>query len=203
MEFSANQITALHDEANAAWHAQPSLEPSASGQPLFAKIRAQHRANYELWHAEDRARVPAAQDSEVAIAKRLIDTTNQCRNDVTEQIDELLLAALPTLPQRDQAPLHSETPGLIIDRLSILSLKLYHTHEEIERVDAPPGHAERNRARLTILEAQRDDLSACLDQLWQAVCKAERRFKLYRQLKMYNDPTLNPALYNAIERDGG
>ncbi len=93
------------------------------------------------------------------------------------------------------AELHSESPGLILDRLSILSLKLFHTREEIDRPEAPPGHAERNLQRLRILVEQRDDLAGALDRLWQQVLNRERRFKLYRQLKMYNDPALNPAVY--------
>jgi hypothetical protein len=84
----------------------------------------------------------------------------------------------------------------MIDRLSILALKIFHTREEVERASAAPaGHAERNRERLAILEEQRADLAACLDDLWQATLAGTRRFKLYRQLKMYNDPTLNPAIY--------
>jgi hypothetical protein len=94
-----------------------------------------------------------------------------------------------------EAPLHSEPPGLIVDRLSILSLKIYHTREEAARTDAPAGHAARNRERLAILEEQRADLAGCLDALWNETLRGTRRFKLYRQLKMYNDPVLNPAIY--------
>ena len=96
------------------------------------------------------------------------------------------------IPQR---PLHSESPGLIIDRLSILALKIYHTREEAERTDCSHGHTERNRGRLAILEEQRTDLAHCLDSLWRETLAGTRRFKLYRQLKMYNDPSLNPAIY--------
>jgi hypothetical protein len=84
---------------------------------------------------------------------------------------------------------------MILDRLSILSLKLFHTREEIDRPGAPSGHAARNQERLRILVEQRDDLAAALDRLWQQVLNGERSFKLYRQLKMYNDPALNPAVY--------
>lgn len=223
MEFSADHINAMHDRLNSNLHLlelevpesewpRPSFPVYAQRKlaemdelyidlPVMKTILAQHRANYDLWHAEDAARAPSATDRAIVAAKRLIDSTNQRRNDLTEQIDELLLASLPADPARDQSPLHSETPGLIIDRLSILSLKLYHTREEIGRLDAPKGHAERNRGRLAILQAQREDLSTCLNQLWQAVLHGERRFKLYRQLKMYNDPALNPALYNAVAKD--
>ena len=83
----------------------------------------------------------------------------------------------------------------MIDRLSILALKLFHTREEMERSDAPEGHRERNSLRLTILIEQRDDLAGCLDRLWNEVLAGARSFKLYRQLKMYNDPSLNPSVY--------
>jgi Protein of unknown function (DUF4254) len=96
-----------------------------------------------------------------------------------------------------KAELNSESPGLIIDRLSILALKLFHTQEEIARPDAPAGHAERNRQRHQILDEQRSDLADALDRLWQQTLAGERRFKLYRQLKMYNDPALNPAVYKS------
>jgi hypothetical protein len=93
---------------------------------------------------------------------------------------------------------------MMIDRLSILALKIYHTKEEAERKDAPPGHADRNRERLAILEEQRDDLAECLDALWRETVEGARRFKLYRQLKMYNDPTLNPAIYGkSAASEGG
>jgi len=201
MNLDAHAITALHDDANASWHAdQPAAPPS---NELLNLILGQHRANYDLWHAEDEARRPQAQDSAVAAAKRLIDRVNQRRNDLVEQIDELLLASVPQDPARAAAELHSETPGLMIDRLSILSLKLYHTQEEIERRNAPAGHAERNRKRLDLLHAQRGDLASCLDNLWAAVLRSERKFHLYRQLKMYNDPSLNPALYKRFPPHSG
>jgi len=130
------------------------------------------------------------------VAKRFIDEANQRRNDLTEQCDVLLLKSLSrqNLPAPG-AELHSESPGLILDRLSILSLKLFHTREEIDRPGAPAGHAARNVERLRILAEQRDDLAAALDRLWQQVLDGRRSFKLYRQLKMYNDPALNPAVY--------
>ena len=128
--------------------------------------------------------------------KRRIDRTNQQRNDLAEELDRVLLDHLAArgLPE-PSAPLHSESPGLIIDRLSILALKIYHTREEADRRDAPPDHAERNRSRLATLDEQRTDLAGCLDALWRETLAGTRRFKIYRQLKMYNDPTLNPAIY--------
>src|ERR1019366_835562 len=168
----------------------------AAGDDWLAAVERHHRANFDLWHIEDEARTPGASDAELAGVKRRVDQTNQRRNDLAEELDRHLLGWLEPqgLPKRD-APLNSESPGLMVDRLSILALKIYHTREEAERADAPAGHAERNRDRLGILEEQRADLAGCLDALWQETLAGTRRFKLYRQLKMYNDPALNPAIY--------
>jgi len=163
-------------------------------------VSRQHRANFDLWHIEDEARTPGVTDEKLAAVKHRIDSTNQLRNDLAEALDVALLGWLATqgLPN-PEAALHSESPGLIIDRLSILALKIYHTREEAERADAPEGHGARNRERLAILRNQRDDLAGCLDALWQETLAGKRRFKLYRQLKMYNDPALNPAIYRNLE----
>ena len=195
--FSAREIAALHDQATAQWHREPSPR-LVSGTDFLDVVLAQHRANFDLWHTEDLARSPQATDRDLAEVKRNIDRHNQRRNDLAERCDVLLLASLELqrLPKA-ATELHSESPGLMIDRLSILALKLYHTQEEIGRRDAPAGHEERNRERLLLLEEQREDLTDCLDRLWSDVLAGRRRFKIYRQLKMYNDPDLNPAIYNA------
>lgn len=197
----AAAIVSLHDRLTVFWHLQdagtePVVDPSST--PWLDAVRRQHRANFDLWHIEDEARRPGATDGALADVKRRIDRTNQLRNDLAEQLDVFLLEwlAAQTLPDKT-APLNSESPGLIIDRLSILALKLYHTREESTRLDAPEGHAARNLERLTILDEQRADLAACLSSLWRETLEGRRRFKLYRQLKMYNDPTLNPAVYGA------
>jgi hypothetical protein len=188
-------IPTLHDHWTAIWHQQQTT-PTADA--LTALIEAQHRANYDLWHTEDRARAPHATPSEIAELKHSIDRINQRRNDLTEQIDAHLLTELAPLGlPLPTAELHSESPGLMIDRLSILALKLFHTREELVRPNAPADHTQRNQARLAILVEQRDDLALCLNRLWSLVHAGQRRFKIYRQLKMYNDPTLNPILYTA------
>jgi hypothetical protein len=205
--LGAKAILDLHDERTCAWHfadggiresaardgAAPAQDPAVEWLKL---VTSQHRANFDLWHIEDEARAPGAKDAELAAVKRRIDVTNQLRNDLVEELDRSLLTWLAErgLPN-ERAPLSSESPGLIIDRLSILALKIYHTREELERGDAPQGHAARNRERLRILEEQRVDLAGCLDALWRETLAGTRRFKLYRQLKMYNDPDLNPAIY--------
>ena len=201
--LSAKTAVALQDQLTLLWHQPRSdREPEPEYKKPFAEALAElHLANFELWHIEDEARVPRASDRQIAELKRAIDRTNQRRNDLMERCDSILLTALEAerLPA-PEAELHSESPGLMLDRLSILALKIYHTQEEIDRPNAPEGHAERNRERLTVLETQRADLTACVDRLWQQVIAGERRFKIYRQLKMYNDATLNPAVYSPTEK---
>ena len=186
-------ITRMQDEMTSALHeTEGRLEIERSADGLMALAMAQHRANFELWHEEDRARVPAVADAEIVRVKRAIDVLNQRRNDLVEKMD---LWLIERLEQDSAAPLHSETPGLMVDRLSILALKIYHTNEESHRASATEGHRLKNRERLTLLKEQRDDLAGCLDVLWVEVLGGTRRFKLYRQMKMYNDPELNPAIY--------
>jgi hypothetical protein len=187
--LDAAHITQLHDHATAFGHDAAIPQPSAS-TPFDHLILDQHQANFDLWHREDEARDPHASDAIITLVKHDIDRLNQRRNDLAEQIDITLLAAAPP---DTTAPLHSESPGLIIDRLSILALKIFHTEEQLHR--STIEHQDRNRARLSVLNEQRDDLSACLDTLWSDVLAGRRRFKLYQQLKMYNDPSLNPVLY--------
>jgi len=214
--LSANEITVLHDRLTRAWHqaagdpgeaAPPNANPDAQPQAAadwLGLVARQHRANYDLWHIEDEARAPGATDAELAEVKRRVDRTNQLRNDLAEELDRALLDWLASQDLLNpEAQLHSESPGLIIDRLSILALKIYHMREEAERQDAPPGHAERNQKRLAILEQQRADLAGCLDQLWRETLEGTRRFKIYRQLKMYNDPSLNPAIYRKLRQQPG
>jgi hypothetical protein len=190
--LNAAGLVELQDCATTGWHHAQAI-PSPDGV-LLPLALAQHRANFDLWHQEDDARSPMASDATIAEVKHTIDRLNQQRNDLVEQIDEFLLSLAG--PQDEAAPLHSETPGLIIDRLSILSLKIFHTDEEVHRPTGSDQHHERNRQRLAILVQQRSDLVACLDALWADVLSGRRRFRLYRQMKMYNDPELNPVLYS-------
>jgi hypothetical protein len=188
--LDALMMVRMQDDNTAAWHGTEIAGTEADG--LMAIAMAQHRANFDLWHEEDKARDPGATDADIAGVKRAIDRLNQRRNDLVEKMDSWLLHALE---QNERAPLHSETPGLMIDRLSILALKIFHTREEAHRGSATEAHRQRNAERLALLEEQRDDLAACLDALWSEVLDGKRRFKLYRQMKMYNDPELNPVMY--------
>jgi hypothetical protein len=194
--LKAQQIVLLQDRATEQWHRGPMDVQTDTCTQL---VLENHEANFHLWHEEDKARDPYASCNQTAEVKHAIDRLNQRRNDVAEQIDNYLLSEAPqlTADARQSIPLHSETPGMMIDRLSILSLKIFHTHEESVRHDAHASHRQRNLDRLTLLKEQRTDLAACLDVLWTEVLNGTRRFKLYRQMKMYNDPELNPVLYSS------
>jgi hypothetical protein len=197
--LDAQSVTQLHDQATRRWHEDPGWPDSATlaqltaGDALVKIALAHHRANFDLWHEEDKAREPGVPDSRIAQVKHAIDALNQTRNDLVESVDRTLLQAAGA--QNPTAPLHSEPPGLILDRLSILALKIFHTAEEAHRPSASDAHHQKNLARLNLLIEQRTDLAACLDQLWRDILHGKRRFKLYRQMKMYNDPELNPMVY--------
>jgi len=206
--FDAIALAHRIHQATSAWHREPAelehREPAELGndEPALQDsllndphriAMEMHRANFDLWHHEDLARDPAASHAEIVQTKRAIDKLNQQRNNSVEELDLFLFQTV----QNAAAPLHSETPGMMLDRVSILSLKRFHTGEEAVRTSASTEHRSRNRQRLTLLEEQAADLTAALAEVWQQVLVGTRRFKLYRQFKMYNDPSLNPILYKA------
>lgn len=191
---AAQDIAIFHDEclADPGW--AEDKPHWGSDEEIRRLIGVNHRENALLWDQEDQARRVGVPDGEIAANKRSIDRHNQRRNDAVERLDELLLAALGPA-SAPVARLSSETPGAMIDRLSILALKAHHMRLQTERTDASLGHVEACQAKLARLIEQRADLARCLDELL-ADCSAGRaRFKIYRQFKMYNDPALNPYLY--------
>ena len=174
------------------WHVEASAIPE---EKPWLWIGENHRMNFDLWHEEDVARRDDLSADRIRAAKRAIDRFNQARNDAVERLDLWLLQDLPAVEAN--IPLHSETPGMIVDRLSILALKLYHMEIEASRATAPAEHREKCLAKSRMLAEQRADLTACLHQLLLDLQAGRRQFRLYRQFKMYNDPTLNPQLYEA------
>jgi hypothetical protein len=189
--LASSDIRDLHDRALVRWFAErpAGVEP---GDDLASLIRAQHFCNFNQWVLEDEARRTDVPDAAIAAIKRAIDRSNQRRNDLIEQIDDRLLAHLAAIDV-SRAELNSETAGQIIDRLSILSLKIRHMAALASGKEDPALAAECAR-KLEILEQQRDDLSGCLDRLLADFGAGRRYFKSYRQFKTYNDPRLNPAL---------
>jgi len=181
------------------WHADP--ERKLPPLPLQQVVYEQHRRNFNLWHEEDKARNPKADDVEIAQVKRNIDKLNQERNNLIESIDESFLTMLvqrKVLAAPD-APWNSETPGNIVDRLSIISLKVFHMQEQEARYEASEDHREKCRAKRETLERQRTDLAKALQLLFNDIFSAKKQLKLYRQFKMYNDPALNPEIYKHKE----
>ena len=177
------------------WHNEQYIPES--GDPLYQLVTEQHHTNFDLWHEEDKARDPDASDAIIATVKRSIDRLNQKRNDEIEKIDEALLDELGQRSVRIMvdARLNSETPGSMIDRLSISALKIYHMDEETKRVDASSEHQKNCEAKLMLLQEQRRDLGKCLMEFLEDLVFGRKTLKVYRQMKMYNDSSLNPVLY--------
>jgi hypothetical protein len=188
-DLTAVRLRVFHDDLLA----RPLPDAQALPAP-WGWIERNHRCNILLWDEEDRARRTDVPDAEIVRCKRSIDRANQQRNDAVEAFDTWLLEALAPVPVRAQAQLHSETPGAMIDRLSILSLKLHHMGRQARRAEAGATHTAACAAKCERLALQRSDLGDCLDRLLHELRQGQARFRLYRQFKMYNDPSLNPWL---------
>jgi hypothetical protein len=193
-DFTADQIATLQSAWTRDWHLEAG---SAEAAAPWTYVERNHRMNFDLWHEEDIARRDDLGAERIREAKRTIDRLNQARNDAAEQFDAWLLSQLPEMAA--DAPLHSETPGMIVDRLSILALKHYHMVEESIRAGASPEQRERCGAKASMLLHQREDLRDCLELLFGQLKRGERAFRQYRQFKMYNDHSTNPQLYGAGE----
>jgi hypothetical protein len=223
MRLSAELIP-RHDAwlATPGWPQEPSVgtcdEPQAGRgdqpmQSLWHWVQLNHRHNSLLWAEEDLARRTRVADAEIAANKRAIDRYNQARNDAVERIDEIVLVALGLVLRdsaRDDAPvaqvvegsrLNSETAGSMIDRLSILALKMHAMQAQAERSEADEQHRAAARQRLQRLREQRQDLACCLGELLSDARAGRAHFKVYRQFKMYNDARFNPALVQEQEQE--
>lgn len=147
------------------------------------------------WHFEDIIRDPHIDPVEALNLKRRIDRSNQDRTDLVEQIDSYFRQKYADVQMLPDARLNTESPAWAIDRLSILALKIYHMQEQVERKDVEAEHREKCEAKLNILLEQQVDLSAAIDQLLADIEQGRIYMKVYRQMKMYNDPATNPVLY--------
>ncbi len=147
------------------------------------------------WHLEDIIRKPDIDPSEALVIKRRIDASNQDRTDLVERIDEYFYNRFRSVTPLPDASINTESPAWAVDRLSILILKIWHMKVETERKDATQDHLERCNQKLNVLLEQQKDLSSAIDQLLADYESGRRCMKVYRQMKMYNDPSLNPSLY--------
>lgn len=184
-------IHSLHTKCINQWK---SKEPIHQYSGFYKLVEENHAFNYQLWHAEDRARREDMGFEFVYHAKREIDHCNQQRNNRMEAMDEWLYNQLKPATA-EQCPVNSESPGMMIDRLSILSLKSYHMNLQTDRLDVDEAHKINCAIKLDVIHQQLNQLSACLNQLIEEVGLKQRTFRVYHQFKMYNDPTLNPELY--------
>jgi len=206
----AADVITCHDAllASPGW---PEAQPSPRDTGLWAWMQANHRNNSLLWAEEDLARRTTVAAAEIAANKRAIDGFNQARNDATERVDEILLLALGLVDPasaRSDAPvsrapagarLNSETAGSIIDRLSIMALKVRAMREQTARQEVDESHRAASAVKLQRLLQQRDDLGSCLDALLSDAAAGRAYFKVYRQFKMYNDPHFNPELVKEMQ----
>ncbi len=147
------------------------------------------------WHLEDIIRNPEIDPVEALVIKRRIDASNQVRTDMVEYIDSYMLDKYKDITPAADAKLNTETPAWAIDRLSILALKIYHMAQEVKRTDVDQSHIDGCQKKLDVLLTQRVDLSAAIEELVVDIEAGRKYMKVYKQMKMYNDPALNPVLY--------
>lgn len=192
-DVAARRLLTFHDTtiAEPQW-----ARRQTSGHPagVWSWIEANHRCNALLWDEEDLARRVDVAAAEIAANKRAIDGYNQKRNDAIERIDETLLARLDRVSVEPGAWHNSETAGSIVDRLSILALKIFHMGLQASRVDATDAQRASWQERSERLVVQRSDLARCLDTLLAEAAAGRAFWRIYRQFKMYNDAELNPYL---------
>lgn len=195
------KLADMQKKWTAEWHKQEPIDdikywhdetaPKPEYKTLEGYARANHMMNYFLWHTEDTARRRDVSDSVIADAKRKIDNYNQLRNDFAEKMDETMIQILtPALPFAQKAPMNTESLGMVLDRLSILALKIYHMDEASHK----RGNREKCLEKLKVLKRQRLELLEATKYLLVDFINGARQPRAYYQHKMYNDPKLNPQL---------
>jgi len=203
MKF-AEKCNGIFDSAVEAYHLKDDVDavienphgPSTVEHTLFAKCMV----DAVQWHLEDIIRDPAIDPVDALALKRRIDRSNQVRTDMVEELDSYFRDRYAGVEPSPDATINTESPAWAIDRLSILALKIYHMAAEVARRDADEAHRARCRARLEVLLEQRRDLTAAIDTLLDDIAAGRKYMKVYRQMKMYNDPSTNPVLYGTTSK---
>lgn len=172
----------------------PIQNPYASGSFEYL-LYGKNWIDTVQWHLEDIIRKPDIDPAEALLIKRRIDKSNQDRTDTVERIDDYFIEQFRNVVPAAGTRINSETPAWLVDRMSILMLKIYHMREQTLRKDADAEHIARCQVKLNVLMEQREDMQRAYDELMEDIGKGVRRFKVYRQMKMYNDASLNPMLY--------
>jgi hypothetical protein len=201
--LKAEEMMALFNLSIEDYHIKDDVDsPEVNPFPIGSMQELLYTKNWidtVQWHLEDIIRDPNIQPEKALEIKRRIDTSNQKRTDLVEQIDDAMLSLFEGVKLQSYARLNTESPAWAIDRLSILALKLYHMHIEASRENSSPELQAKNQLKLSVLKEQEEDLTTAIDHLLEDLAMGRRISKVYRQMKMYNDPELNPVLYKSEE----
>jgi len=194
--ISSEQSIDLFQKSIQKWHSNENTVPNPfEPESLFYLLFQKNQIDTIQWHKEDEIRRTDLDSHAFIQLKREIDKLNQERTDVVERMDDLFFKEYADFPIFPDARLNSETPAWMLDRMSILELKIYHMREQFLRKDISQDQKAKNQEKLLILEEQRKDLAQCFDEVLKSREMGKVYFKVYRQMKMYNDPNLNPSLY--------
>lgn len=198
MTFTEN-ANKIFNQAIADYHIKDNIDTPINNP--FEKGTIENRLYLKCWidtvqwHFEDIIRDPQIDPAEALVLKRRIDKSNQDRTDLVEQIDSYFREVYKDVKVLDDARINTESPAWAVDRLSILALKIYHMKEQVERPEASEEHKAKCQSKLNVLLEQQVDLSTAINQLLEDIEAGRKYMKVYRQMKMYNDPSTNPVLY--------
>ncbi|MDB4088244.1 DUF4254 domain-containing protein [Flavobacteriales bacterium] len=195
--MNATTCFELFNEAIDTYHVTDNVDTPLSNPHNGVEGLFYHKCWIDAvqWHLEDIIRDPNINPVEALVIKRRIDKSNQDRTDMVEKVDDWFWDYFGTKNDLSCGKLNTESPAWVVDRLSILALKIYHMQEQVDRTDADAAHTAKVQEKLNVLLEQKEDLSLAFNQLIDDVMEGRKYMKVYRQMKMYNDESLNPVLY--------
>jgi len=198
MDTNAEDFYSIFERSIEDWHKNNTgslVSPPYQTNTFKHLVYTKNKIDCTQWHIEDEIRVPDINPANAVMLKRMIDSLNQDRTNLVEKMDDVFVALFKGIVPKPGARINSESPAWLLDRMSILCLKIYHMREQTERKDIEAAHVEKCKQKLDVLLEQRADMQTAFDQLIEDIKSGDRMFKVYRQMKMYNDETLNPVLY--------